>query len=187
MRKLIKVEEVDEFDIYDITVNNDHCFELENGIIAHNSLFPKDIVSGGTGSYYSSANIFIIGRQQDKTGKELEGYNFVINVEKSRYVREKSKIPININFETGISKYSGLLDIALELGYIQKPSNGWYSRVDPDTGEVEEKKFRAKDTNTKEFWNMLLNNEKFKESIRKRYQIAYGDIMEDDNEKEISD
>ncbi len=34
-------------------------------------LFPKDVVSGGTGIYYSADNIFIIGRRQQKTGKKL--------------------------------------------------------------------------------------------------------------------
>ena len=47
-------------------------------------LFPKSIVSGGTGIYYSADNIWIIGRQQQKQGTEVKGYNFVINVEKSR-------------------------------------------------------------------------------------------------------
>ena len=56
-------------------------------------MFPKDIVGGGTGSYYSADNIFILGRQQEKDGTEITGYNFIINVEKSRYVKEKSKIP----------------------------------------------------------------------------------------------
>ena len=59
-------------------------------------MFPKAIVSGGTGIYYSADNIFIIGRQQEKQGTEIVGYNFIINVEKSRYVREKSKIPIEV-------------------------------------------------------------------------------------------
>jgi RecA/RadA recombinase len=58
-------------------------------------MFPKDIVGGGTGSYYSADNIFILGRQQEKEGTEIVGYNFIINVEKSRYVKEKSKIPVN--------------------------------------------------------------------------------------------
>ena len=79
-------------------------------------LFPKDIVSGGTGIYYSADNIFIIGRQQEKKGTDVVGYNFIINVEKSRYVREKSKIPIEVSWEGGISKWSGLLDMRLESG-----------------------------------------------------------------------
>jgi RecA/RadA recombinase len=77
-------------------------------------LFPKDVVSGGTGIYYSVPTIFIIGRQQEKDGQELVGYNFIINVEKSRYVREKSRIPVEVSFEGGISKWSGLLDVAQE-------------------------------------------------------------------------
>jgi RecA/RadA recombinase len=75
-------------------------------------MFPKDIVGGGTGSYYSADNIYILGRQQEKDGKEISGYNFIINVEKSRYVREKSKIPIAVAWEGGIQKYSGIVDIA---------------------------------------------------------------------------
>jgi intein/homing endonuclease len=47
MRKLVSVREVEPFGLYDITVENDHCFELSNGVIAHNSMYPKAIVSGG--------------------------------------------------------------------------------------------------------------------------------------------
>jgi RecA/RadA recombinase len=69
-------------------------------------MFPKAIVGGGTGSYYSADNIFIIGRQQEKEGQEIIGYNFIINVEKSRYVKEKAKIPVTVSFEGGISRFS---------------------------------------------------------------------------------
>jgi RecA/RadA recombinase len=141
-------------------------------------MFPKDIVGGGTGSYYSADTIWILGRQQEKTGTEITGYNFIINIEKSRYVREKSKIPITVSFDGGIQKYSGLLDIALEGSFVVKPANGWYAKVDQDSGEVLNK-VRFDDTQTKEFWNDILTNEKFKEYVRKRYEIAYGNIMQD--------
>jgi RecA/RadA recombinase len=140
-------------------------------------MFPKDIVGGGTGSYYSADNIYILGRQQEKDGTELTGYNFIINVEKSRYVKEKSKIPVTVAFEGGIQKYSGILDIALEGNFVVKPSNGWYSKVDGDTGEVEEKKYRFTDTQTAEFMDSILQSEKFQEYVRKRYEITYGSIM----------
>ncbi|PWL20053.1 MAG: recombinase RecA, partial [Synechococcus sp. XM-24] len=48
-------------------------------------MFSKPVVSGGTGIYYSADNIYIIGRQQEKDGKDVVGYNFIINVEKSRF------------------------------------------------------------------------------------------------------
>ena len=67
-------------------------------------MYPKDIVGGGTGSYYSADNIFILGRQQEKDGADVTGYNFIINVEKSRYVKEKSKIPVGVSFDGGINR-----------------------------------------------------------------------------------
>jgi RecA/RadA recombinase len=140
-------------------------------------LYPKQIVSGGTGLYYSADNIFIIGRQQEKDGSEVIGYNFVMNVEKSRFVREKSKIPIEVTFEGGISKWSGLLDVALEGGYVIKPSNGWYSKVDKETGEVDAKKYRIKDTYSKEFWMPILTTKSFKEYIESNYRIAGSDML----------
>ena len=67
-------------------------------------LFPKDIVGGGTGIYYSADNIWILGRRQNKTGTEVTGYDFIINVDKSRYVKEKSKIPITVSWDGGIDQ-----------------------------------------------------------------------------------
>ena len=141
-------------------------------------MFPKDIVGGGTGSYYSADNIFILGRQQEKEGTEVVGYNFIINVEKSRYVKEKSKIPVSVSFDGGISRWSGLLDIALDAGLVVKPSNGWYSRVDTTTGEIEDKKYRIKDTDTKDFWMPLISSKKFQDYVKDKYQIASGEIMQ---------
>ena len=145
-------------------------------------MFPKDIVGGGTGSYYSADNIFIIGRQQEKEGTEVVGYNFIINVEKSRYVKEKSKIPVTVSFDGGISKWSGLLDIALESGHVVKPSNGWYSQVD-ENGEIQEKKYRIKDTDSKEFWLPILKQKSFQDFIKNKYQIAAGSIMQEEVEQ----
>jgi RecA/RadA recombinase len=146
-------------------------------------MFPKDIVGGGTGSYYSADTIWILGRQQDKDGTEIVGYNFIINVEKSRYVREKSKIPVTVSFDGGINKWSGLLDIALEGNFVTKPSNGWYAKVDQETGEVLDKK-RFADTQTEEFWKDILADERFKEFVRKKYEITYSSIMGQDNAEE---
>jgi RecA/RadA recombinase len=139
-------------------------------------MFPKDIVGGGTGSYYSADNIYILGRQQEKTGTEITGYNFIINVEKSRYVKEKSKIPISVSFDGGIQRYSGLVDIAIEGNFMSKPSPGWYAKIDQKTGEIGDK-VRFDATQTDEFWKPLLKDAKFKEFVNQKYGIAYGNIM----------
>ena len=144
-------------------------------------MFPKAIVGGGTGSYYSADNIFILGRQQEKEGTEVVGYNFIINVEKSRYVKEKSKIPVSVSFDGGISRWSGLLDIALDGGFVVKPSNGWYSKVDED-GVIEDKKHRIKETDTADFWLPILKSKRFQKFVADKYQIASGEIMQGGND-----
>lgn len=140
-------------------------------------LFPKAVVSGGTGIYYSSDNIWIIGRQQEKKGTEIMGYNFVINVEKSRFVREKSKIPIAVTWEGGIESYSGLLDVALEGGYVAKPTIGWYSKVDKTTGEIEDKKVRVAETLKESFWKPIFANTDFKEYLKRKYEVGHADMI----------
>lgn len=151
-------------------------------------MFPKDIVSGGTGSYYSADAIWIIGRQQEKEGTEIAGYHFVINIEKSRHVREKSKIPITVTFEGGISKWSGLLDIAEKLEYIRKPKVGWYEAINPATGEVlSEKLMRAKEFATNsEFWKMMFTKTDLGEAIRNQYTVGgkplFSEEIEENND-----
>ncbi len=141
-------------------------------------LFPKAVVSGGTGIYYSADNIWILGRQQQKQGTEIKGYNFVINVEKSRFVKEKSKIPISVTWEGGIAPYSGLLDVALAGGYVQKPNVGWYCRVDTETGELVQPKVREKDTLSEEFWKPIFETTNFKEFLKGHYQIGHKPLLD---------
>ena len=144
-------------------------------------MFPKAVVSGGTGIYYSADNIWIIGRRQNKTGTEVTGYDFVINIEKSRYLKEKSKIPISVSWEGGVGKLSGLLDLALAGNYVAKPSNGWYCRVDRETGELVDPKVREKQTQEAEFWDPILNDTDFKQYLRECYQIGGTKVFEVDD------
>jgi len=144
-----------------------------NHIYMEQGLYPKAIVSGGTGIYYSSDNIWIIGRQQEKEGTEVMGYNFIINVEKSRFVKEKSRIPVCVTWEGGISKWGGLLDVALELGYVTKPSMGWYVPVDPATKkELTTKKYRADETENEEFWKELFSKTELAKAIENRFSVS---------------
>ena len=153
-------------------------------------MFSKPVVSGGTGPYYSADNIFIVGRQQEKEGTELVGYSFIMNVEKSRYVREKAKIPVTVTYEGGISKYSGLLEMALESGHVIKPNQGWYSKVNVETGEVDAKRYRIKDTDTAAFWEPILATESFKKWVTSNYQFGSamaGNVTEEFLDEESED
>jgi RecA/RadA recombinase len=139
-----------------------------NHIYMTQEMFSKPVVSGGTGIMLSANTVLIIGRSQNKKGTELEGYTFTINIEKSRFVKEKSKFQIEVSFDEGIVKYSGLLDDAVEGGYVDKPKVGWYSRpCVPD-----DKNYREKDTKTEEFWTPIFANTDFKQYLSKKYKLS---------------
>lgn len=163
-----------EFTIKDIPcININHTYETQE-------MYSKSVVSGGTGGMYSSSTVFIIGRSQEKDDEGLAGYKFTINIEKSRKVREKSKFAFTVTFKRGINKWSGLMDIALELGFVTKPKNGWYTRplIEGD------RNWRIKDTDCEEFWGPLLEDEHFEDALNQRFQLGAYDNSEDEVEME---
>ena len=135
-------------------------------------MFSKQVVSGGTGVMYSADNVWIIGRRQEKTGTEVTGYNFIINIEKSRFVKEKSKIPISVSWEGGIEKWSGLIEVAMEGGYVVKPKNGWYMAKNPANDEELSGNLRLAQTMNEPFWSKIFEKTDFKAFVQKRYKIA---------------
>lgn len=150
-------------------------------------MFSKTIMSGGTGGMYSANQVLIIGKQQEKDGSDLAGWNFIINIEKSRFVKEKSKIPIRVTFKGGVSKWSGLLDMALESGHVIKPKNGWYQKVDMETGEIFDKSYREKDTNTADFWLPVLQSKTFRDWVEKKYMVSSNVLLTDEELNEELD
>ncbi len=128
-------------------------------------MYSKAVVSGGTGGYYSADNIWIVGRQQKKDGVEIEGYDYIINVEKSRFVREKTKFPISVTYDGGIDKWSGMLELAVELGYIGKAGKSTFQVIDRETGELIGPEYKKTDlSNNDSFWKPLMT-ENFKNSL----------------------
>lgn len=169
--KIKSIKSVGKRKVYDLSVEEVEHYILENGVVTHN-----------TGIYYSASTIWIIGRRQTKTGTEVTGYDFVINVEKSRYVKEKSKIPISVSWDGGIETYSGLLEVALAGGHVIKPSNGWYQRniIDTKTGEIIGVKCREKETRNKEFWIPILEDQSFVDFVSKQYKIGLVPLVDFD-------
>jgi len=143
-------------------------------------LFPKAIVSGGTGVMYSADNVWIIGRRQEKSGTEVVGYDFVVNIEKSRFVKEKSKIPISVSWEGGIERWSGFTEVALDMGYVIKPKNGWYMAVNPETKEELTGNVRMKDTLKADFWKNIFENTDFATAIEDKFKVAHRSLLGDD-------
>lgn len=147
-------------------------------------LYAKKIISGGQAVMLAANQAFIITKAQEKDGTDLIGWNFTINIEKSRFVREKEKLKFTVNYDKGINRWSGLIDIALESGHVIKPKMGWYQKVDMDTGEIFEKNYRLKDTNNLDFWESILKSKSFNDFVEQKYMISYNDIIQNEDDSE---
>ena len=134
------------------------------------AMYPKAIVSGGQAVTLVANWIFIVTKSQDKVGTELVGNNFTINIEKSRYVKEKSKFKYNVNYKNGINKWSGLLEWALESGHA-KQSGAWYQLYDFSTNEFTVKKTLEKNV-PDSYYEELIKNQSFKDFIKEKYKLT---------------
>jgi hypothetical protein len=174
--KITKIKYVGRKPVYDLSVGEVEHYVLKNGVVTHN-----------TGIYYSANQIFIISRSQEKDNDGLAGFKFTINIEKSRYVKEKSKLPFTVLMNKGIQKWSGLFDLALESGHITNAKKGWYQIVDMTTGEVEEKSYRSKELeNNDEFFKKLSADPTFREFIETRFKLtAKGTDIDDGSDEDI--
>lgn len=141
-------------------------------------LYSKDVISGGSSVMYTANQAFIITRSQEKDSStgEIEGWNFSIKIEKSRWAREKSKLTFQVLYDQGIVPWSGLFDIAMKSGHIQSPSKGWYIK------KGEEKKLRMSDMQSEEFWDSIINDESFKQFVSENYSLTVPNINPGDDE-----
>ena len=166
-----------------LTTRDIPCIAI-NHVYQEIGLFPKNIVSGGTGIMYSANQVFIIGKAQQKDGKDLEGFKFTIIIEKSRYVKEKSKLPFTVLFDKGIQKWSSLMELALESGHLDSKTQGWYNEINMETGEVLEPKRRAKDIMVDDaFFERIMKCPKYNEYIERKFKLNAA-VMGDANARE---
>lgn len=169
-----------------LTTKDIPCFAIAH-VYDTQEIYSRKVVSGGTGIYYSANTIFIIGRSQEKDGTEVVGWNFTLNIEKSRFVKEKSKLTFQVLYDGGIDKYSGLLELALESGHFVKNGNR-YQVVDFSTGELKEEKIWGKDLGPKEY-EPLLKDKKFLEFVANKFTLRAKskEIIEEQVDTEFTD
>jgi RecA/RadA recombinase len=91
--------------------------------------FPVDLPKGGNGGIYSSNTIWLIGKNKLKEKEEHTGYKFLIKIYKSRDIKDNAMFPVTVRFEGGIAKWSGLDELAVQLGVITKCKDGRFFHI----------------------------------------------------------
>ena len=151
--------------------------QIYSGLSAYD---PLPEISGAKGIFYASSSI-VMGTskaKQKESDGEITGAIVTAITRKGRFSREHSKLKYLINYEGGINAYYGLLDFALETGYVEKPSNGFYTRPCVEN----DKKWREKEIYNKEFWTPIFKETDFKLSVEKAFSFKHNEINDDNIE-----
>ena len=122
------------------------------GLVATNHTYasqdmfdPDDKISGGQGFVYASSIVVAMKKlklKEDESGNkvtDVRGIRSACKIMKTRYAKPFESVQVKIPYETGMSPYSGLLDMIEKAELVKKEGNSLvYTTID---GEII-KKFR---------------------------------------------
>ncbi len=142
---------------------------------------PKE-QGGGSGPKYGCSIIVSMSKSKEKksaSDKTIIGTGVRCTSFKNRFAKEAGVVKVVIDFDKGLSRYSGLFPLAVELGFIQQ-SGSWYTIKDDST-----KRRSNWFAGNAEFWEDQLKG-KFGDALNKmfRYQ-SHTDGVFDDSELEV--
>lgn len=156
------------------------------GLVATNHTYasqdmfdPDDKISGGQGFIYASSIVVAMRKlklKEDEDGNkisEVRGIRAACKVMKTRYAKPFESVQVKIPYDTGMSPYSGLLDMFEAMGLLKKEGNSLvYTKID---GSII-KKFRKA-------WNA--NDDGCLDTIMAefgKHPVAIALVEEDENE-----
>jgi len=77
---------------------------------------PTKDMGGGGGLKYAASTIVFLSKSKDRDGKEVVGNIIRATLQKSRFTREQSKVETKLSYSSGLDRYHGLIDLAVEAG-----------------------------------------------------------------------
>ena len=86
------------------------------------SLFPTKEMGGGSGLKYAASSIVFLSKKKDKDGSAVVGNIIHCKNHKSRLTIENKMVDVRLNYEKGLDKYYGLLDLAEKYNVFKKVS-----------------------------------------------------------------
>ncbi len=86
------------------------------------SMFPTKEMGGGSGLKYAASSIIYLSKKKEKDGTEVVGNIVHCKNQKSRMTIENKVVDVRLNYEKGLDKHYGLLDLALKYGIFKSVS-----------------------------------------------------------------
>jgi RecA/RadA recombinase len=139
------------------------------GLVATNHTYasqdmfdPDDKISGGQGFIYASSIVVAMRKLKLKTDADgnktttVNGIRAACKIMKTRYAKPFESVQVEIPYETGMSPYSGLVDLAEAKGLLKKEGNSLVY-VTPD-GEIIKQFRKAWERNEKSGLDVIMAN-----------------------------
>jgi RecA/RadA recombinase len=139
------------------------------GLVATNHTYasqdmfdPDDKISGGQGFIYASSIVVAMRKLKLKTDADgnktttVNGIRAACKIMKTRYAKPFESVQVEIPYETGMSPFSGLVDLAEAKGLLKKEGNSLVY-VTPD-GEIIKQFRKAWERNEKDGLNIIMAN-----------------------------
>jgi len=86
------------------------------------AFFPTKEMGGGSGIKYAASTIIFLSKKKDKIDNEVVGSIIHCKTYKSRNTKQDKMVDVQLNFDTGLNPYYGLLEIAIKHDIWKKVS-----------------------------------------------------------------
>ena len=96
------------------------------------SYIPMKEMGGGSGLKYAASTIAYLSKKKERDGKDVVGNIIKVKMFKSRLSKENKEVECLLNYDTGLDRYYGLVEMALSAGAWSSAAN----RVETDQGKV---------------------------------------------------
>jgi len=86
------------------------------------TMFPQDVMGGGSGLQYAASNIIFLSKRKEKVGTDVIGNIIHCKNFKSRLTKENKMVDVLLTYDEGLNRYYGLLELAEKYDIIKKVS-----------------------------------------------------------------
>ena len=143
------------------------------------SYIPMKEMGGGSGLKYTASQIVFLSKKKDKDGKDVVGNIIRCRLIKSRFTKENKDVEVKLNYDTGLDRYYGLLDLAEKYEIIKKVSTRYEL---PDGRKVFGKQINS---NPEEYFTEdLLHQLDIAAGVEFKYGQAEDPVQEEQEEME---
>jgi len=129
---------------------------------------PMKEMGGGSGLKYAASTIVYLSKKKDKDGTDIIGNIIRCKLFKGRFTKENKEVEVQLNYDTGLNPYYGLVPIAIKYGIFKKVS----TRIELPNGKTQFEK--------------TINNEPekyFTDDVMKQLEVAVAKEFKYGNEE----